>query len=251
MALTVDRPGRPGEALIRAALNNWAFSKNSRDADGIPAEVERALSWVARNSMNVADLSVPKTMRVAVKAVTTKLDGKKAALSSRHRNHGILSAALDYAVSQGLLAENPIEPLEAASAKGVHQVDKRCVVNPAQADRLLTAVGEYGRPSEQHKSGPRLVAFHGRATYGVRKARRTDSTMGGASSISPEPPPTPVRGGPIRAPRATTGRSSSAKRARSARFRAHLNRRACSGSTWSGSGPDPTAGSSSVCREDR
>jgi integrase len=160
-----EKAGKPDDALIRAALNNWAFSKTSRNGRPIPDEIARTLEWIEQHSLFVGDLADPKVMRTVVKAVTTRLDGTKAATSSRRRNHTILNAALDHAVQEGLLGENPIEPLEASVAKGVHQVDKRCVVNPPQAVGLLDAVRDYGRESEEHKSGPRLVAFFGSMYY--------------------------------------------------------------------------------------
>ena len=61
--------------------------------------------------------------------------------------------ALEYAVELRLLNRNPFKAIKWKAPKTMQEVDRRCVVNHAQARRLLTAV------REQMPSGPRLVAF--------------------------------------------------------------------------------------------
>ncbi|WP_116245426.1 tyrosine-type recombinase/integrase [Nocardiopsis sp. FIRDI 009] len=165
--LTTER-GMPDPALLRAALRRWAYSKTYRAADR-PPEVEEALRWVSQHSRAVGELANPKVAEAAVRAVTRDLEGRKLVIGSQRRNHGILKAALAHAVSEGLLERNPIGDLEATTSRSVHQVDRRCVVNPEQARNLLDKVREYGYEETERrqgmKSGPRLVAFFGSMYY--------------------------------------------------------------------------------------
>lgn len=164
---TTDR-GMPDPAVLRAALRRWAFSKTFREGER-PMEVDDALRWASRHSRMVGELADPKITESAVRAATRDLTGRKLVIGSQRRNHGILKAALAYAVDQGLLAQNPIRDLEATGSRSIHQVDRRCVVNPRQARGLLDTVREYGYEETDRrqgmKSGPRLVAFFGAMYY--------------------------------------------------------------------------------------
>ncbi|MFF4419131.1 tyrosine-type recombinase/integrase [Streptosporangium sp. NPDC001559] len=93
------------------------------------------------------------TMRRVLDIATSKLDGKPAAASTARRNRAILFGAMDYAVELKLLVSNPIRGLRWQAPKSTNEVSRDCVVNPAQARRLLAAV------AAQKRSGPRLVAF--------------------------------------------------------------------------------------------
>ncbi|WP_017587642.1 tyrosine-type recombinase/integrase [Nocardiopsis ganjiahuensis] len=167
-ALFTTERGMPAPALLRAALRRWAYSKTYRAAER-PREVDDALRWVARHTRPVGDLADPKVAEAAIRAATRDLEGRKLVIGSQRRNHGILKAALAYAVSEGLLERNPIGDLEATSSRSIHQVDRRCVVNPEQARNLLDNVREYGYEETERrrgmKSGPRLVAFFGAMYY--------------------------------------------------------------------------------------
>src|SRR5699024_10453009 len=83
----------------------------------------------------------------------------------------------DYAVERGVLNENPLPGLKWNPQKGVTAIDKRTVVNPQQARRLLDAVGE------QQPSGPRLKAFFAVLYYTAARPaeavnlRRRDITL--------------------------------------------------------------------------
>jgi len=75
------------------------------------------------------------------------------------RNRAVLLNALDYAVELKLLDINPVKGIKWRAPKVAHEVDRRVVVNPAQARALLEAV------RAQRPSGPRLVAFFGVLYY--------------------------------------------------------------------------------------
>ena len=108
---------------------------------------------LARNTKPVAALADPATMRAVLGAAGTLLDGSAAAPSTIRRNRTILHNALEYAVERRLLTRNPVKAIKWKAPKTAHEVDRRCVVNHAQARRLLAAV------REQMPSGPRLAAF--------------------------------------------------------------------------------------------
>jgi integrase len=97
--------------------------------------------------------------RQVLTSATSRLDGKRAAPTSVRRNRAVLVNALGYAVELKLLDTNPIQALKWRAPKIAHEVDRRVVVNPAQARALLDAV------RTQQPSGPRLVAFFGVLYY--------------------------------------------------------------------------------------
>ncbi|MGC5011390.1 tyrosine-type recombinase/integrase [Streptosporangium sp. DT93] len=147
--LTADR-SKPSDKEIRKALTRWAF--NTKDRDSRSAE-DPVLGWLKRGTCMVSTLEDAATMRKVLDIATSKLDGKAAAASTARRNRAILFNALDYAVELKLLTTNPIRGLKWQAPKSSHEVNRDCVVNPAQARKLLTAV------AAQQRSGPRLVAF--------------------------------------------------------------------------------------------
>jgi integrase len=143
--------GKPEELAMRTALRQWGF--NTKQRADCPDAAAAILGWLARNTKPVAALADPATMRTVLGTAGTLLDGSPAAPSTIRRNRTILHNALEYAVERRLLIRNPIQVIKWKSSKATHEVDRRCVVNHAQARRLLRAV------REQMPSGPRLAAF--------------------------------------------------------------------------------------------
>jgi integrase len=154
--LTGDR-GMPDSQVLRSALVNWGF--NTKQRAMAPGELGDALIWLACNTREVKELADPALSRQVLTAGTSRLDGSRAAPTSVHRNRAVLLNALDYAVELKLLDSNPIKGLKWRAPKVAHEVDRRVVVNPAQARALLEAV------RAQQPSGPRLVAFFGVLYY--------------------------------------------------------------------------------------
>jgi integrase len=149
--------GKPADMEIRSALIKWAF--NTKNRGDCPADEARTLKWLERNTKSVGSLTDPKVARAILQAVTTLIDGKAAAASTARRQRAILKNACEYAVEIGLLTKNPIKFIKWAAPKTSSAVDRRSVVNPTQARRLLNAV------RAQKPSGPRLVAFYGVMYY--------------------------------------------------------------------------------------
>ncbi len=73
------------------------------------------------------------------------------------RNRAILANALEYAVERRLLSSNPVKAIKWKAPKTTHEVDRRCVVNPAQARRLLDAVREQ---ATQRPAAGRILRGH-------------------------------------------------------------------------------------------
>jgi integrase len=148
--IATDR-GQPDGLVMRTTLRKWGFNTKRR-AD-CPDEAANILRWLSRNTKPVAALADPETARAVLSAAGTLLDGRPAAPSTARRTRTILYNALEYAVERRLLIRNPVKAIKWTPPKVPHEVDRRCVVNHAQARRLLGAV------REQAPSGPRLVAF--------------------------------------------------------------------------------------------
>jgi integrase len=152
-ALLATRRGKPDDKVIRQALNGWAFNKNRRETIPQPLEVREALRWLQANTRPVSVLAEPAEMRAVLDRLAQKLDGGRAAAPTVRRKRAVLFNAIEYAVELKLLEKNPIPGLKWKSPKPPKSIDKRVVVNPQQAVRLLDAV------RQQTPSGPRLVAF--------------------------------------------------------------------------------------------
>lgn len=150
-AMLTGEGRRPSDLELRTAMRRWAF--NTKQRGHAPESTAGLLRWLADNTSPVSTLAEPEIVRTVLDRATSRLDGKRAAASTVLRNKTILQNALDYAVELKLLEENPIRLLKWKVPRTTHEVDRRSVVNHAQARALLNAVGK------QPRSGPRLVAF--------------------------------------------------------------------------------------------
>ncbi|WP_231515601.1 tyrosine-type recombinase/integrase [Herbidospora cretacea] len=149
---TLDHTTGPYEPReMRTALRRWAF--NTKERPNSSASTREILAWVEKHSLPMSALASPISMRAVLNAATTRLDGQRMAASSNRRHRVILSNALNYAVELGLLDKNPIPGLKWKIVKASVQVDRRSVVNPAQARRLLSAI------ESQRPSGKLLMPF--------------------------------------------------------------------------------------------
>jgi integrase len=142
---------KPAEKKIRTALRRWAF--NSKNRAECPEDATQILNWLARNTKPVSALADPKVMRAVLDRAATLLDGSLAAPSTIQRNRAILHNACEYAVELNMLTRNPVKAIKWKAPKASPEVDRRSVVNHAQARRLLQVV------QRQRPSGPRLAAF--------------------------------------------------------------------------------------------
>jgi integrase len=150
VALSAKERGAPDPRVLRRALFGWAFNPATRDQVP-PPEVAAALDWAARASLPVAALDDPARVRLALSACARTLEGKAAAGSTQRRKRSVFYNALGYAVELGHLASNPIDRIQWTAPAVAASVDRRVVVSPAQARKLLAAVrslGDRGRHLE-------------------------------------------------------------------------------------------------------
>src|SRR5262245_12392637 len=126
-------PGCPPPDVLRRALYGWPFNTRSRTSGPAPAELRPVITWIERNTMPISELAKPETLRAALDALGTRMDGKPAAASTAGRKRAVFHNALDYAVERGLLAQNPLQGFKASKEKTAEAVDKRVVVNHDQA----------------------------------------------------------------------------------------------------------------------
>ncbi|MGH3844898.1 MAG: tyrosine-type recombinase/integrase [Pseudonocardiaceae bacterium] len=145
--------GRPSEQDMRAALYGWAFNTRARANGKSPPEIARVTHWLEKHTMPVSELMNPDVMRSILARIGRKLDGQPAAASTIGRKRAVFHNALEYAVERELLPQNPLTALKTKKSQTVEAVDKRIVVSPHQAVRLLEAVHGQGR------TGQHLVVF--------------------------------------------------------------------------------------------
>ncbi|MFC9956946.1 tyrosine-type recombinase/integrase [Streptomyces nigra] len=115
--------------------------------------------WVERNSLTMAAWEDPAKVDEVLRAVDSKLDGTRAAASSTKRNRRILNVAMEYAVKHRILRANPLPKGRGAAPKTSSAIDKRSLLNPDQAARLL------GWVRLRPRGGKRLHAFFATMYY--------------------------------------------------------------------------------------
>lgn len=153
MALLSTDRGRPPEALLRSAMRSWAFVKPRRLGGPPPARLAKALDWLSRNSVRVADLEDPALARAVLEALTLKLDGCPAAATTVARKRAVLFNALELAVEQGLLVTNPLTRVRWRPPRTNDELDPACVVSHRQAKALLVAVERVGANDATARDG--------------------------------------------------------------------------------------------------
>lgn len=154
---STDR-GRPGDAELRKVLTAWLFNGRADLADA-PGDVRDVVAWLERSTRPVGDLKEAALARAVLDALTLRHDGQPAAAATVQRLRGVLVNLGEYIVERKLLPSNPVTAIKWQAPKTVKGVDRRVVVNHAQARQLLAAVGEV------QPSGPALVAFFGAMYY--------------------------------------------------------------------------------------
>ncbi|HEY0542161.1 MAG TPA: tyrosine-type recombinase/integrase [Actinoallomurus sp.] len=151
--------GRPSDAVLRKAMTGWAFNTKRRETEK-PGDVERALKWLRENTMPVSQLDDPAMARRALEQISVRMDGKPAAAKTVARKRAVLHNALEYAVELKVLNRNRLPEVKWTPPKDVKSIDKRVVINPDQARKLLSAVAAQfidGQP--RRSSGPMLTAY--------------------------------------------------------------------------------------------
>lgn len=142
-ALTTDCQTYSDPPLLRSALLHWAFNAHARaSTPEPPPEYAEAIRWVRAHSRPLSDLADAATVRQALSACATRLDGNPAAPSVSARKRAALSLALGHAVERGHLDTNPLTRVKARRRSPVEAVDLRTVLSPAAARRLLDTIAQ-------------------------------------------------------------------------------------------------------------
>jgi integrase len=158
-ALLATKRGAPRPAQLRSALYGWAFNAKCREARP-PASIASAITWIERNTVPLADLADPDTLRRVLNQLARKQDGTPAAATLVARKRAVLFNLLGYAVDKKHFPMNPLTSVNWTSPKVAEAVDRRRVVNPRQAHALLEAVAGQG------PMGRNLEAFFGCIYHG-------------------------------------------------------------------------------------
>lgn len=132
--------GAPSTIELRHALEKWAFNKTARESGTVPKSYAVAIGWIRENSVRLSSLTEPATVRLALDALSTKLDGTSAAATTANRKRMVFHQALEYAVELRVIEVNPLDRVKWKAPKMTDAVDRRSVVNPTQARALLKAV---------------------------------------------------------------------------------------------------------------
>jgi integrase len=162
-ALLRSERGRPSPRLLRRALNEWAFNTARRAAGPPPSDLAEVVGWVRHNTLPVSALGDTRTARAVLDALAYRLDGLPAAAKTVARKRATIFNALEYAVELGHLDGNPLGRIKWSPPKATDAVDRRSVVNHAQARALLDAVAKQG------ETGRQLVAFFGCMYYAAMR----------------------------------------------------------------------------------
>ncbi|MFF8524198.1 tyrosine-type recombinase/integrase [Streptomyces werraensis] len=163
-ALVKTTAGRPAPKVLRRALYGWAYNK-SRWGQEPPTEVTEALRWVEKNSVAISALEDPATLRTALDALSTLLDGSPAAGRTARRKRACLSDVLGLAVERRYftIPVNPLTTVKWTTPKSTEEVDPASVANPRQVRELLEAVRAQG------ERGAHLEAFFGCLYYAAMR----------------------------------------------------------------------------------
>ncbi len=165
-ALVKEGDSRPDASVLRVALRQYLLPPAARHVER-PAEIEKAVRWLARHSLPVAELAKPRHLRQALDALAVRLDGSAAAPTTVRRKRAVLNSALQYAGEIEHLSANNLGRVGWRPPKISEVVDRRVVINPQQARELLNAVTYLG-PLDR---GRHLRAFFAVMYYaGLRPA---------------------------------------------------------------------------------
>ena len=138
----VDQAPKPRDvSALRHALYSWSFNARAR-AEPAPPELDSPLRWIEAHSLPLGQVGDARTLRAALDAISRKRDGSPAAASTIRRKRSALHSALQFAVELEHFDTNPMHRVSWRPPQTTDAVDRRVVVNPEQAQTLLTAVGE-------------------------------------------------------------------------------------------------------------
>jgi integrase len=157
--------GKPEDRILRRSMTGWAFNIKLRNTPK-PPEIEEALRWLSKNTLSVSQLDEPSKVREVLERLALRMDGKPAAANTVNRKRAVFYNLLEFAIEAKALTVNRIPELKWKGPREVRAIDKRVVVNPVQAKKLLVAVKAQRIEGQPRRSaGSNLFAFFGSMYY--------------------------------------------------------------------------------------
>lgn len=158
-ALLASQRGQPDPALVRKAMYGWVCNMARQEKDVPPASITATMAWLQDNTVMLSALADQNRLDSVLDLLASLLDGKPAAANTIARRRSVLFSVLSFAVDHDLLDVNPLTTSKWTAPDAARTVDPDVVINPEQAQALLSAVAEQGA------MGPHLVAFFGCLYY--------------------------------------------------------------------------------------
>ncbi|MFK0098982.1 tyrosine-type recombinase/integrase [Streptomyces sp. NPDC091040] len=166
---------------VRTALREYAFNVNRRnDPDRpVPDEVQTILDWIERNSLPMSALEKTEHVDKVVTALSTRLDGTRAAASSVIRNDRVMNLVMGYAIRHNYLKSNPFPKGkgERTAAKAAPAIDKRCLLNRDLVKRILEWIGKRPRRGRLYRAFFATLYFAGLRPEEAVGLRVGDATL--------------------------------------------------------------------------
>ena len=115
-ALLSSQRGAPQPDQLRKALYGWAFNAKHRELDP-PVTFAKTITWIERNTVPLADLAEPDTLRRVLNQLARKQDGTPAAATVVARKRAVLFNLLNYAVDKKQFPMNPLASVSCLAAR--------------------------------------------------------------------------------------------------------------------------------------
>ncbi|MFF4597111.1 tyrosine-type recombinase/integrase [Amycolatopsis sp. NPDC001319] len=136
--------------FVRRVLTTFVLPQ--ADAKVEPTDDGRQLAeWIEEHSRKIIELTDVDVMAEFGRALRRNLDGGSAAATTVDTRRAAVVLMLKFAVPRGYLSGNPMDGVKLLKFGADEVVDPGVVVNPVQAEELLTAV-TYVRPRGKNRS---------------------------------------------------------------------------------------------------
>ncbi|MFF3673369.1 hypothetical protein ACFYYS_05185 [Streptomyces sp. NPDC002120] len=164
MAGEGSRAPRPED--VRLAVR-WAVVPSHAEEEP-PTELRATARWLVEKSLPLSALLDSRVVRDVHYRLAFKLDDSPAAAETYKRRRRGFNTAMEYAIQEGYLEQNPLAGVKRPVTASSGVVDPRVLVNEIQGRQLLTAVSYVG--SIHRNRGRRLVAFFACMLYSATRS---------------------------------------------------------------------------------
>ncbi|KPC61267.1 tyrosine-type recombinase/integrase [Streptomyces chattanoogensis] len=176
-ALVKDTKGAPAPAVLRRALTGYAFNF-SKHRTPPPDHLSAALTWLSAKALSMSALEDDsEKVRAALKALSTRLNGKRAAATTITNRRTVFNNALRYAVERKRLTANPLPSVDWSPPPTDDEIDFRYVPNPRQAEELIDAVGTLGPRGEHLQAFFACIYYAATRPAEAMNLRASDCTL--------------------------------------------------------------------------